>query len=67
MVTITARNDSYVSGKRTRLWDVIRDGKIVAQMSKSSEAFAKYRILAGPVYRNDFTNQSAALAFCEAL
>ena len=41
-------------------------GKI-AQLSKGSEAFAKYRVLAGSVYRNDFANREAALAFAATL
>jgi hypothetical protein len=66
-LTLEARKDSYISGGRTRIWLIKRNGVEVAQLSKGPEAFAKYRLLAGEVYRNDFTNRDAALAFAATL
>ncbi|RTL63557.1 MAG: hypothetical protein EKK41_23255 [Hyphomicrobiales bacterium] len=66
-LTLEARKDCFSAGKRTRFWTILRNGKEIAQLSKGSEAFAKYRVLAGPVYRNDFTNREAALAFAATL
>ena len=66
-LTIEARKDCYAAGKRTRFWTILRNGKEIAQLSKGSEAFAKYRVLAGSIYRNDFTNREAALAFAATL
>ncbi|WP_056572781.1 hypothetical protein [Mesorhizobium sp. Root172] len=66
-LTIEARKDSHDTGCRTRFWSIQRDGKEIASLAKSDEAFSKYRVLAGSIYRSGFTNRAAALSFASTL
>ena len=66
-ITVEATKTSHLTGRTTKFWDVKRDGQTVAQLSKHSAPFSKYCVLAGDVYRNDFSNKEAAISFAAAL
>lgn len=50
----------------TRIWDVVRNGQVVAQLFKCSEPFAKWRLNNGSV-RETFGNKTSALLFAGTL
>jgi endonuclease YncB( thermonuclease family) len=66
MITLTNQRSDTTTGFVTRIWDVVRDGRVVAQLFKSSEPFSKWRINNGAV-RETFGNKTSALLFAGTL
>lgn len=49
MITLTNERTDRSTGAITRIWDVVRNGQVVAQLFKGSEPFAKWRLNNGSV------------------
>jgi len=66
MITLTNERTDRSTGAITRIWDVVRNGRVVAQLFKGSEPFAKWRLNNGSV-REAFGNKTSALLFAGTL
>ena len=66
MVSLSNERTDTCTGHVTRIWDVIRNGNVVAQLFKSSEPFSKWRLNNGSV-RETFGNKTSALLFAGTL
>ncbi len=66
MVTLANERIDTCTGSVTRIWDMVRNGQVVAQLFKSSEAFSKWRVNNGAV-RESFGNKTSALLFAGTL
>ena len=66
MITLTNERTDRSTGAITRIWDVVRNGQVVAQLFKGSEPFAKWRLNSGSV-RETFGNKASALLFAGTL
>ena len=66
MVTLTNERIDACTGSITRIWDVVRNGQVVAQLFKGSEPFSKWRLNNGAV-RESFGNKTSALLFAGTL
>lgn len=63
MLTLTNKRYSYLTGKATATWEVVKAGVCIGTLAHGSEAFANWRFLSadGSDYRT-FKSKTAALA-----
>jgi len=66
MIKLTNERIDTCTGHVTRIWDVVRNGQVVAQLFKSSEPFSKWRLNNG-IVRETFGNKTSALLFAGTL
>lgn len=66
MITLTNERIDTCTGHVTRIWDVLRNGNVVAQLFKGSEPFSRWRLNNGSV-RETFGNKASALLFAGTL